>query len=666
MERRKLPKRTREHELEDESKKQFLTVIPSSWIFNEPTSRFEYGVDGSIELSKNGDVTGEEFKLQFKGTDSESEPTSVQLDISTFNYYLDISRTTPILMVLYHSKSKNIYAKWFHDFDPYYDKSGKKANRRKNSNTISFYWNQNDIWIDTTTQRIEQDVTLFRKIKNHQIIPPFKFFIDRNIEQTNAIAISSIFTALNLKIKNTELFEFVFTKDDDCIGVIEFKENEVKCNFFNNTGMIVHLAEEQIKDKNSMINLIILLLIKALNNIDFYQCSILLCPFLLESLEVFENDMFRDLYLHTIVYNKNWLLLGKFLINFNKHLNDLDIEPIEKLPLRILIMTIMIEYSDKLYAEDLDKVSLDNIEKHIKENDKTALSACYYSLGNRYRQENARLALKYYNLARKEDNNYNNQVYFIQELAGILFMLKRFNFSANLYKKVYKETKDFSILPLYADALLYGGNYYKSLKVLGLYINLAEKNKVIANSEWLLKHLAIDFMIKEMNIKKQNRTPQNKSSIELVMGHELEEAQLEDLTEFFNKDLLSDTLWFYYAINVLNTDSEKFIPALICSAIFDLNFHSLALAFINCCINEDKDYWVIADIIMDFSVQKDDFKLFHCIENIVMEEEKITNKEDFLTFCYKKMQEKKAKIKEEPKRIRLYFDEEIPPIEIKF
>ena len=140
-----LPKRTKTHEIEAESRRTFQQKIPNSWCMNIPTESVEYGVDANISISRNNYMTGEEFKVQFKASNKENSKLSIQLPITTYNYYQNISQIMPVLMVFYDVKNKNHYAKWFHNFDPYYNEDGKKVHRKHNAKSISFYWNSNDI-----------------------------------------------------------------------------------------------------------------------------------------------------------------------------------------------------------------------------------------------------------------------------------------------------------------------------------------------------------------------------------------------------------------------------------------------------------------------------------------------------------------------------------------
>ena len=43
-----LPKRPRQHQLETESKRQFESAIPSSWIYRAKDQ--DYGIDGEVEI----------------------------------------------------------------------------------------------------------------------------------------------------------------------------------------------------------------------------------------------------------------------------------------------------------------------------------------------------------------------------------------------------------------------------------------------------------------------------------------------------------------------------------------------------------------------------------------------------------------------------------------
>src|SRR5713226_682048 len=64
-----MPQRPRSHELEDESRRQFQMVLPSSWVFRPADP--DYGIYGQVEIfSGDGQATGLIFLVQLKGTDN--------------------------------------------------------------------------------------------------------------------------------------------------------------------------------------------------------------------------------------------------------------------------------------------------------------------------------------------------------------------------------------------------------------------------------------------------------------------------------------------------------------------------------------------------------------------------------------------------------------------
>jgi hypothetical protein len=107
-----MPQRPREHVLGDEAQDAFKSLLPTHWIYRQKAS--DYGIDGEVELvSPTGQLTGRLFYVQLKGTEQESltEALKIRLKITTLNYFraLDL----PVLIVRYHGKTKNVYARWF-------------------------------------------------------------------------------------------------------------------------------------------------------------------------------------------------------------------------------------------------------------------------------------------------------------------------------------------------------------------------------------------------------------------------------------------------------------------------------------------------------------------------------------------------------------------------
>jgi len=82
-----MPKRPRQHQLEDESRTAFRKAIPQEWVFRDSTP--DYGIDGSVEVfDSSGNGTGRYFFVQLKGTDESKldRALAVRFSLDTFEY----------------------------------------------------------------------------------------------------------------------------------------------------------------------------------------------------------------------------------------------------------------------------------------------------------------------------------------------------------------------------------------------------------------------------------------------------------------------------------------------------------------------------------------------------------------------------------------------------
>ena len=88
----RLPQRTQEHILQGESI-QFIKqiLLPSEWIIE--SGQKDYGIDLVVEIVINNSVTGADFLMQVKGTDTpkiiEGEYITYRCKTGTLQYFLE-------------------------------------------------------------------------------------------------------------------------------------------------------------------------------------------------------------------------------------------------------------------------------------------------------------------------------------------------------------------------------------------------------------------------------------------------------------------------------------------------------------------------------------------------------------------------------------------------
>ena len=145
------PKRAKEHQLEDESRRAFADAIPSQWVVRDISK--DYGIDTEVELfDDDGLATGHTFKVQLKGTQSlggRKPHRSIKID--HLEYWRSLG--VPVLVVRYVADPGELYAKWSFAHDP------GVLGYSKKTTTVSF-----EDLLGTRIPAFESEIVLYRQL----------------------------------------------------------------------------------------------------------------------------------------------------------------------------------------------------------------------------------------------------------------------------------------------------------------------------------------------------------------------------------------------------------------------------------------------------------------------------------------------------------------------
>lgn len=214
-----MPKRPRQHQIEDESRIAFRASLPPEWVFRDSVP--DYGIDGSVELfDRTGRSTGRLFLVQLKSTDEtdleRALVVSFRLEICQYYWSLDL----PVLVVLYHAPTRKLYATWFHTFDPYYGRKGRKS--------ITFRLSLQDEWTEETPQRLTADLDALRQIRSPQIPLPVSFRLIVAALQLHGVPGAQIAFAISQAAERlTGVFQIDGTSSQRSLGSIELSDDKV-------------------------------------------------------------------------------------------------------------------------------------------------------------------------------------------------------------------------------------------------------------------------------------------------------------------------------------------------------------------------------------------------------------------------------------------------------
>jgi len=104
-----LPTRSRSHQLEDLSIREFERLLPDAWVLRRKGK--DYGVDLEIEVfDDDGKSTGLMFFVQLKATDDIAKAQSVPMKVDRLEYLASFD--APSMVVRYCEPSKTFYWLW--------------------------------------------------------------------------------------------------------------------------------------------------------------------------------------------------------------------------------------------------------------------------------------------------------------------------------------------------------------------------------------------------------------------------------------------------------------------------------------------------------------------------------------------------------------------------
>ena len=150
-----MPRRPREHELEQESIDAFKALLPRTWIMRRKDQ--DYGVDLEVEIFDADKLaTGLVFNVQLKGTDDPQKARSVTLRTGALEYFDSLK--VPTLVVRYGSPEESIYSQWHPNL-----RRGREIADDQQSFTYTF--SESERWAADTPAAIERTLRVMRAIE---------------------------------------------------------------------------------------------------------------------------------------------------------------------------------------------------------------------------------------------------------------------------------------------------------------------------------------------------------------------------------------------------------------------------------------------------------------------------------------------------------------------
>jgi tetratricopeptide (TPR) repeat protein len=488
-----MPKRPPEHRLEEQSHDAFRRALGDRFLYRREVP--DYSVDGEVEEFDVDDrATGLRFYVQVKSTRKASlkRALAVSVPLETATYYRSLP--LPLLMVLYHKPSESIYARWFHQFDPYYGGVGKKS--------ITFKWLLGDALIPEELFRLGSEARAFLSLRSANLQLPMTFHLDAPAAGALALTKNELMFAMRAAvIRRPDILRL--SAEPGARGSLQImvRNDLLRANLADVATATIHLDRyeagaygEQLATDAMVCTA---LAFEHLGQADL--ASRLAAPFLPESSIILAPEV-------------TWALSASYMRSRRLHESLAISEALDKSddPDRragsIFFALPLLGHGGPLSPVEFEafvRTYDQRILRRKEEGDDVGAGRESYNLANLLRRNSRpEEALRYYERAAQGDPGYLERSYFWHEKAGVLFGSHNYPEAAEAYARAFQLGKDPFALALGADALMFAGRYEEALKQFQGY---NQKNEI--GDEWRLKELFLEVLVEQFHTPCQERDP---------------------------------------------------------------------------------------------------------------------------------------------------------------
>lgn len=597
-----MPSRPIQHQLEDLSRSKFKITLPCEWVFRDKHN--DYGIDGEVEIfDKDGKSTGLLFFVQLKATQSTNKKLvkTVKFNIDTLHYYRSLP--APVLIVRYDATNDCFLTMWAHEIDLFYAIKAQKS--------ISVRFKEGSEWEVQDKQNIVSFLEKYRALAKQTLPIPIPTIVTIDKKSTFIINnytlkddIINKLAAHNDIIKTTHdqheaLIDISISAEEVIVRVL----GDPRCTFQYTPPEDKILLVEEITDL-ILIGIAGAIAQREMNDL---AAKIIFSGNISEKVSRHLNilQLFLPHLLRSSYYDNALKLISSILQD--------DKSCILEFITHICIL-ISLNRTNERQASAIESF-LFNCAETSESIDKQKYGINLYNIGNFYRSRHLpRKAIKFYLRARKFQPAYYKQGYFFAELGGLFFHINKFKISASFYKKALEIESKKDWVPLYADALMFCGNYQESLDTLDPYIN-SEKN---CADEWVLKNFFLDNIVNNFKVKSQDRNEILANKLADISLSEKDELR-KNLESSLESDFLCALAWYNIAQN-------HYREADIYSAAVSFIFSSLLS-------RTDVEGWVNAVSCL-LNIKKHDGLIIHTIKTAYT-----INRESFRSSLYSRLEE---------------------------
>jgi len=484
-----VPKRPSQHQLEDQSRIAFQSVLPKAWVFRSLIP--DYGVDAAVEIfADNGVGTGDQFLVQLKATANKKldRALRIRIPVETAAYYRSLS--LPVLIVLYHAPAEKIYVEWFRTLDV------QMPTDRK---TVTLRLNEQNEWGSKTASEVASDVASIRLIGAPEAKSPIPFHLEWTASEIGGVPAGYVRSEI---LEKANGLADAITPDSEPPAPAKISVKLDPSDTVISIGRLIRFmirTPDALRDHTSASkfahDLLMGMGVVLSRAGQFHAAARVLGGCALHSTLLKDPEVAGDV---VGSMAKAHRIIDALRLSDELHAKrDSDLAA-------ILLFLIALAKADDLSMHEKRELGLfleRQLERAKEAGDKQRIATAHYNLGNHLHKSSSRLALRHYREAAKYDPGYLKRRYFWRELGGIFFESHRYRWAEPCYKRALRLGEKGLCKALHADALMFAGRYHKAEVAFAAYL----RTKPTSSSEWRLKHWALAYIRTKLGCGLQQR-----------------------------------------------------------------------------------------------------------------------------------------------------------------
>lgn len=535
-----LPRRTRSHQLEENSRHRFGARLPDHLSFKENPPP-EYGIDGWVEAFDKHDDTarGVRFDVQIKSTDEAdlSKALKVRLKSSTINYFGLLDR--PVLIVVHHGPTDEFYVKWFHsEFD---------FRLRPGQESATFDCTNGRVLDDSVADALVEEAAAYQRFAHGGFRPPADVFVD--VEPTTDIVGLDLILALRevgAGVTDVVVFDQVPQPGKTRVSV----SNAIAIDLGGIVSVRVEVDRAATAPTDVAVGVLLGLAV-AFGATRHFEAAARLAEAALPH-SGWQNDL--DLMAHVLV-----AFIGSRRIRSAMRLAEMAaesgaLEAAEHLASVGVFVPAMTDDEHAAFVRAHDAIRVAGEAR----GDINRVASSHYSMGNAYRARCDLLqAIRHYRLAARHNPGYRDRAYFWRELGGVLYLAGRPVSSARAYRCAVQLGEDTPFVRgLLGDALMQSGRFEDALREFELAAD--------EDPNWGVKRHAMGILLASGFRAVHRRTHEAETLVtQAVYANASRDEMIDACRRAIVLDPLSGLAWFNLGVAIGEGDMQAAFDAFV-------------------------------------------------------------------------------------------------------